>query len=43
MGVLEIFVGVLEKFDESPGDIWWVSRRFLMVVLKIFDQCPVDI
>jgi len=36
-------MGVLEIFDDCPGDIWWVSWRYLMVILMIFDGCPGDI
>jgi len=37
------FVGVLEKFDWCPGDIYLVSWRYLMGVLKRFNGCPGDI
>jgi len=43
-------MGVLEIFHECPGDIWWVSWRYLQVswrylmgVIEIFDACPGDI
>jgi len=41
---------VLKIFDACPGDIWWVSWRYLMGFLEIFDLsqeifegCPGDI
>jgi len=30
-------VGVLEIFDRCPGDILWVSWRYLIGVLEIFN------
>jgi len=40
MGVLEIFLFVLEIFDGSPGDICWVSLTYLMGFLDISDGFP---
>jgi len=34
---------VLDIFGGCRGDIRWVSWRFLMGVLEIFDGCPRDI
>jgi len=36
-------IGVLEIFDECPGDILTVSCRYFIGVLEIFDGCPGDI
>jgi len=43
-------IGSLEIFGLGPGDIWFGSWRYLIVVLeifigvlKIFDWCPGDI
>jgi len=36
-------MSVLEIFDWCPGDICWVSWRYLMGVQGIFDGCPGDI
>jgi len=40
-------MGVLKKLDVFPGDIWWVSWRYLMRFmhkfdgfLEIFDRFP---
>jgi len=38
MGVLEIFDSVLEIFGWYPGDIWFVSWRYLVGILEIFDR-----
>jgi len=43
IGVMKIFVGVLEIFDECPRDILSVSWRYLMGVMEIFDGCHADI
>jgi len=43
MGFLKIFVGFDEILYGCPGDISWVSRRYLLGVLEIFDRCPGDI
>jgi len=32
-------MGVLEIFDRGPGDILWLSRRYLIDVLEIFALC----
>jgi len=40
VGVLGIFFNFLEIFDWCPGDIWWVSWRYLIGVMEIFDWCP---
>jgi len=38
MGFLQIFFMVfLQIFDRFPGDIRWVSWRYLMDFLEIFD------
>jgi len=36
MGILDIFVGVLEIFDGCPGDIFWVPWRCFIGSLEIF-------
>jgi len=36
----EKFMGFLGIFDGFAAEIRWVSLRFLMGVLKIFDDCP---
>jgi len=33
-------MGVLEIIDWCPGNIWFVSSRYLMVVMEIFDGYP---
>jgi len=44
MGVLDIFNWFPgDVFDGCPGDIWWVSWRYLIGVLVLFDRCPGDI
>jgi len=40
MGVLEIFVGVLEVFDQCIGDFGSVSWRYLIGVMEVFERCP---
>jgi len=36
-------MGVMFIFDILPADIWWVSWRYLVGVLEIFDGGPGDI
>jgi len=43
MGVLEIFIGVIEIFDSWHGDISSVRWRYMIGVLEIFGRCPGDI
>jgi len=43
IGVLETFIIVLEIFYGFRGDILFVSWRYLMCVMEIFDGCPGDI
>jgi len=48
---LRFLIDVLEIFDWCPGDIFWVSQRYLIGVLQIFvfgvleifAWCPGDI
>jgi len=43
MGALEIFVGDFGDTFWCPGDISWVSWRYLMGVMEILDKCCGDI
>jgi len=43
MGVLGIFICVLEIFDGCPGDTLWVSWRYLMCAREIFFIFPGNI
>jgi len=36
-------MGVLEIYDGRPGEIKWVSRRYLISLMEIIDWCPGDI
>jgi len=42
VGVLEIFVAVLAILEGCPGNIQWVSWKYLMDILNIFDGCSGD-
>jgi len=37
LGFLQIFDEVLKKFDGCPGDILWLSWRYLMGFVEMFD------
>jgi len=43
MGVSKYFIYVLYIYDGRPGDIIWVSCKYLNCVLEIFDGCLVGI
>jgi len=42
MGFLDIMMRFLDIYERFPGDIWYVSGRYLMDVLELFDGCLAD-